>query len=1217
MKMDTTQALIKQHLQQRILLLDSAMGTMIQQHKLSEADYRGETLKDHPQDLKGNNDILSITQPELIRNIHEQNLAAGSDFIETNTFNATAIAQADYATEHLTFEINKQSAQLAKAACDKYATADKPRWVIGVLGPTNRTASISPDINRPEYRNVTFTELVEAYTEATLGLLEGGADVLMVETIFDTLNARAALFAVQSVIADQPNEIPVMISGTIVDASGRTLSGQTLAAFYHSVRHVNPLVIGLNCALGADDLIPYIKELSDICDCYVSIHPNAGLPNELGEYDHSPEHMAGIMAQMVKSGHVNIMGGCCGTTPAHIEALAAVAAANEHRTIPELPRYCRLSGLEPLTITPDMNFINVGERTNVTGSLKFKRLIKENDLNTALEVAQEQVDNGAQIIDINMDEGLIESKEMMVTFLNLIGSEPSIGRVPIMLDSSKWEVLEAGLQHIQGKGVVNSISLKEGEAEFIEHAKLARKYGAAVIVMAFDESGQADSFERKIEICQRSYDVLTQTVGFPPEDIIFDPNIFAIGTGIQEHNNYGKDFIDATRWIKANLPHAMVSGGVSNISFSFRGNNPLREAIHSVFLYHAIKAGMDMGIVNAGQLTVYDDIPTEIRDKIEDLLFNRDDNATEDLMSLAQGMQGNQQDDSDKLAWRELEIEQRISHALVHGIIDFIEADAETAMNTLGDPLTVIEGPLMAGMNVVGDLFGDGKMFLPQVVKSARVMKKAVAWLTPHIEAGKGEQQAKGKVIMATVKGDVHDIGKNIVGVVLGCNNYEIIDLGVMVPAETILKAAVEHQADIIGLSGLITPSLDEMCYVAEMMKSKGMDLPLLIGGATTSRTHTALKIEPQYDHATVWVKDASRAVGVVQQLLSKKDAAGFCEKITAEYHDIRERRKNRTSNKNLISLAHARSNKLQLDWQNFQPVAPQFTGIQVIKDTQLSTLRDYIDWTPFFQTWELHGKFPAILTDDIVGDSASELYRDAQAMLDQIIAEDWLQCQAVLGFFQAHSDGDDVILTHQGQEYRLLNLRQQANKPKANLCLSDFIAPKEAGLNDHIGAFAVTTGIGIEQHVKRFEDNNDDYNSILLKALADRLAEAYAEYLHQQVRTRYWGHQPEEKLTNEELIQEKYQGIRPAPGYPACPDHTQKELLFDLLDVTQNTGIELTSGLTMYPASSVSGFYYAHPESQYFVVGKINEEQVADYAQRKGVSFEQAKKALRPNLDD
>ena len=805
----------------------------------------------------------------------------------------------------------------------------------------------------------------------------------------------------------------------------------------------------------------------------------------------------------------------------------------------------------------------------------------------------------------------------MVTFLNLIGSEPSIGRVPIMLDSSKWEVLEAGLQHIQGKGVVNSISLKEGEAEFIEHAKLARKYGAAVIVMAFDETGQADSFERKIEICQRSYDVLTQTVGFPPEDIIFDPNIFAIGTGIQEHNNYGKDFIDATRWIKANLPHAMVSGGVSNISFSFRGNNPLREAIHSVFLYHAIKAGMDMGIVNAGQLTVYDDIPTEIRDKIEDLLFNRDDNATEDLMTLAQGMQGNQQDDSDKLAWRELDIEQRISHALVHGIIDFIEADAETAMNTLGDPLTVIEGPLMAGMNVVGDLFGDGKMFLPQVVKSARVMKKAVAWLTPHIEAGKGEQQAKGKVIMATVKGDVHDIGKNIVGVVLGCNNYEIIDLGVMVPAETILKAAVEHQADIIGLSGLITPSLDEMCYVAEMMKSKGMDLPLLIGGATTSRTHTALKIEPQYDHATVWVKDASRAVGVVQQLLSKKDSAGFCEKITAEYHDIRERRKNRTSNKNLISLTQARSNKLQLDWPNFQPITPQFTGIQVIKDTQLSTLRDYIDWTPFFQTWELHGKFPAILTDDIVGDSASELYRDAQAMLDQIIAEDWLQCQAVLGFFQAHSDGDDVILTHQGQEYRLLNLRQQANKPKANLCLSDFIAPKEAGLNDHIGAFAVTTGIGIEQHVKRFEDNNDDYNSILLKALADRLAEAYAEYLHQQVRTRYWGHQPEEKLTNEELIQEKYQGIRPAPGYPACPDHTQKELLFDLLDVTQNTGIELTSGLTMYPASSVSGFYYAHPESQYFVVGKINEEQVADYAERNGVSFEQAKKALRPNLDD
>jgi 5-methyltetrahydrofolate--homocysteine methyltransferase len=1212
-----TKQLIVKQLQQRILLLDSAMGTKIQTLKLSELDFRGELLQDHEQDLKGNNDILSLTQPQIIQGIHEENLAAGSDFIETNTFNATSIAQADYATEHLTFEINKQSAALAKKACEKFSSEDKPRWVIGVLGPTNRTASISPDINRPEFRNVTFDELVTAYTEATEGLLAGGSDVLMVETIFDTLNARAALFALQSVLEAQQSDVPIMISGTIVDASGRTLSGQTLAAFYHSVRHIKPLAIGLNCALGADDLIPYVKELSDICECYVSIHPNAGLPNELGEYDHSPEYMAQIMNQMVEHGHVNIMGGCCGTTPDHIVALSQLADKHRTRPLPKLPTYCRLSGLEPLTISPEMNFINVGERTNVTGSLKFKRLIKEHDLNTALEVAQEQVDNGAQIIDINMDEGLIDSKEMMIEFLNLIGSEPAIGRVPIMIDSSKWEVLEAGLQHIQGKGVVNSISLKEGEDEFIKHASLAQKYGAAIIVMAFDETGQADSFERKTEICQRSYQILTEQIGFPAEDIIFDPNIFAIGTGIAEHNNYGKDFIDATSWIKQNLPHAMVSGGVSNISFSFRGNNPLREAIHSVFLYHAIKAGMDMGIVNAGQLTVYDDIPTEIRNKIEDLLFNRDDNATEDLMALAQNMQGQQQDEGDKLAWREDSIEERIKHALVHGIIDYIETDAEAAMHELGEPLTVIEGPLMSGMNVVGDLFGEGKMFLPQVVKSARVMKKAVAWLTPHIEAKKGRQQAKGKIIMATVKGDVHDIGKNIVGVVLGCNNYEIIDLGVMVPAETILKAAVEHHADIIGLSGLITPSLDEMCYVAEQMQEKGMQIPLLIGGATTSRTHTALKVEPQYEQSTVWVKDASRAVGVVSQLLSEKDQVNFAEKIKADYYNIRERRKNRSGNKNLISLQQAQNNALKLDWQSFKPETPQFTGVKVIEDTSLSTLRDYIDWTPFFQTWELHGKFPEILTDEVVGESASELYRDAQAMLDQIIAEQWLDCKAVLGLFPANSEGDDVLIDHNGQQHRLLNLRQQANKPKANLCLSDFIAPKHSGKTDYIGAFAVTAGLGIEKHVAKFEANNDDYNSIMLKALADRLAEAYAEYLHQQVRINHWGYQSTEQLDNEALIKEQYQGIRPAPGYPACPDHTQKELLFELLDVTNNTGIELTSGLTMYPAASVSGFYYAHPESQYFVVGKINQEQVEDYAKRKRVSVEQAQKILRPNIDD
>ncbi|MCX7553475.1 methionine synthase [Marinicella sp. S1101] len=1212
-----TRSLIEQHLKQRILLLDSAMGTKIQTLKLQEADYRGSLLKDHSDDLKGNNDILSLTQPQIIQNIHEQNLNAGSDFVETNTFNATCIAQADYACEHLTYEINKQSAAIAKTACNKYNSEDKPRWVIGVLGPTNRTASISPDINRPEYRNVTFDELVSAYTEATNGLIDGGADVLMVETIFDTLNARAALFALQSVLDARNSEIPIMISGTIVDASGRTLSGQTLAAFYHSIRHVKPLAIGLNCALGADDLIPYIKELSDICECYVSIHPNAGLPNELGEYDHSPSHMAKIMEQMVSHGHINIMGGCCGTTPEHITALAEMAQKYAVRKIPETPTYCRLSGLEPLTITPELNFVNVGERTNVTGSLKFKRLIKENDLQTALEVAQEQVDNGAQIIDINMDEGLIDSKEMMVTFLNLIGSEPNVGRVPIMLDSSKWEILEAGLQHIQGKGVVNSISLKEGEDEFLAHAKLAQKYGAAVIVMAFDETGQADSYERKIEICQRSYELLVNKIGFAPEDIIFDPNIFAIGTGIEAHNNYGKDFIEATAWIKQNLPHAMVSGGVSNISFSFRGNNPLREAIHSVFLYHAIKAGMDMGIVNAGQLTVYDDIPTDIKDKIEDLLFNRDPNATEELLDLAQNMQGQAQDEGDKLAWREGEVKDRINHSLVHGIIDFIEEDAQAAMEVHNDPLSVIEGPLMDGMNVVGDLFGEGKMFLPQVVKSARVMKKAVAWLTPHIEAQKGKQQAKGKIIMATVKGDVHDIGKNIVGVVLGCNNYEIIDLGVMVPAENILKAAQEHHADIIGLSGLITPSLDEMCYVAELMQEKGMDLPLLIGGATTSRTHTALKIEPGYDNATVWVKDASRAVGVVANLLSEDKQVEYCKSIKQEYDEIRERRKNRKSNKNLIPLAQARNNSLKLDWSGFKPVKPQFTGVKVLEDTALSTLREYIDWTPFFQTWELHGRFPAILTDEVVGESASELYQDALKMLDQIIDEKWLQCKAVLGFFPAHSSGDDVIIQHNDEPHRLLNLRQQANKPKANLCLSDFIAPEEAGLNDHIGAFAVTTGIGIEAHVQRFEAAGDDYNSIMLKALADRLAEAYAEYLHQQVRKQYWGYEADEQLDNESLINEQYRSIRPAPGYPACPDHTQKELLFDLLDVTNNTGIELTSGLTMYPASSVSGFYYAHPESQYFVVGKINDEQVEDYAQRKGVTVDEAKKSLRPNLEE
>lgn len=1204
---------IKQQLQQRILLLDSAMGTQIQTHKLEESDFRGDLFANHPQDLKGNNDILSLTMPQLIQDIHEQNLAAGADLLETNTFNATRIAQADYATEALSYELNKKSAQIAKAACQKYHSKDKPRWVIGVLGPTNRTASISPDINRPEFRNVTFAELVTAYNEAIDGLLDGGADILMVETIFDSLNAKAALFAITESLEKRDLEVPVMISGTIVDASGRTLSGQTLEAFYHSVRHIKPLSIGLNCALGADDLIPYVKELSAICECYVSVHPNAGLPNELGEYDHDPQYMAEILEQMVSQGQVNIMGGCCGTTPAHIAAMYEMSQNHRPRQLPQLPVVTRLSGLEPLILTKDLNFVNVGERTNVTGSLKFKRLIKEQKLQEALEVAQQQVDNGAQIIDINMDEGLIDSKQMMITFLDLIASEPSIAKVPVMLDSSKWEVLEAGLQHLQGKGIVNSISLKEGEDNFIKQAKTIQKYGAAVIVMAFDEQGQADSYARKIEICQRSYRVLTEQIGFAAEDIIFDPNIFAIGTGIAEHNNYGKDFIDAAAWISKNLPYAHISGGVSNISFSFRGNNPLREAIHSVFLFHAIKAGLDMGIVNAGQLTVYDDIDNKIRHKIEDLLFNRDEQATEDLLEMAHNMQSQQTEQVDKLAWRELPTVERISHALVHGISDYIEQDAAEAMQQLQEPLAVIEGPLMDGMNVVGDLFGEGKMFLPQVVKSARVMKQAVAWLTPHIEAKKGKQKSNGKILLATVKGDVHDIGKNIVAVVLGCNNYQIIDLGVMVPAEKILQTATQENADIIGLSGLITPSLDEMCEVAKLMQQKNMHQPLLIGGATTSKVHTALKIEPQYQNgATVWVKDASRAVGVVQKLLSAKDCPEFVQQTKQDYQGIRQRRAEGDSEALFIDLPTARDNALVIDWANNPPPQPSFTGIKVI-DTELATLTEYIDWTPFFQVWQLQGRYPKILSDAVVGQTATELFQDAQNMLAQIIEQQWLQCKAVFGIFPAHQDGDDVIIEHQGEQHRLLNLRQQSKRAKFNLCLSDFIAPQAH--QDHIGVFAVTAGAGIEPHIKRFEQQHDDYQSIMLKALADRLAEAYAEYLHRQVRVKYWGYAKDEKLDNQALIREKYQGIRPAPGYPACPDHSQKQLLFKLLNVEQNTGIKLTEGLTMYPAASVSGFYYANPQSRYFSVGKITNQQLSDYANRAKINPTQAATILQNNL--
>ncbi len=1207
---------LEQHLKKRILLLDSAMGTMIQRLGFSENDFRGQLFAEHEKPLKGNNDLLVLTQPEAILDIHRANLQAGADLLETNTFNATRIAQADYGTEDHTYAINKAAAQLARQACEEYSSEDKPRWVIGVLGPTNRTASMSPDINNPAFRNITFDELVQAYTESTRGLLDGGSDVLMVETIFDTLNAKAALFAIQNVLKERQLDVPIMISATIVDASGRTLSGQTLEAFYNAVRHAEPFSVGFNCALGAEDLRPYVQDLSRLADCYVSVHPNAGLPNELGEYDESPEHMAQVLDQMAAEGGINLVGGCCGSTPEHIAAIAGKMAHRAPRKIPTVEKICRLSGLEAFNITANTNFVNVGERTNVTGSARFKRLIKEGDFETALEVALQQVESGAQIIDINMDEGLIDSQQAMIEFLNLIAAEPDIARVPVMLDSSKWEIIEEGLKRLQGKGIVNSISLKEGEEKFLQLARKIRQYGAATVVMAFDEQGQADSLERKIDICRRSYELLVNQVGFPPEDIIFDPNIFAIGTGIAEHANYGMDFIEAVRWIKQHLPGALTSGGVSNISFSFRGNNGLREAIHSVFLYHAIAAGLDMGIVNAGQLTVYDDIDPDICERIEDLLFNRREDATERLLEVATEVKSAKAQAEDA-AWREQPVSQRLAHALVHGIVEHIDADTEEAMHELGNPLAVIEGPLMDGMNTVGDLFGAGKMFLPQVVKSARVMKKAVAWLLPHIEADKTQQNKNGTIIMATVKGDVHDIGKNIVGVVLGCNNYEIIDLGVMVPEQKILQAAREHKADIIGLSGLITPSLDEMTYVAEAMQKEGMDIPLLIGGATTSRTHTALKIDPNYSGPVVWVKDASRAVGVAQQLTgSPENRQPFIDKIKAEYAAIRERRAKRPRNRTLISLEAARDNALKLDLKRCPP-APKRPGIHVFDDYDLAEIAEFIDWTPFFQAWELHGRYPDILTDPVVGTSASELFADAQAMLKRIIAEKWLRARAVIGLFAAGSRGDDICIESPQGPRTLVNLRQQVDKPGPNLCLSDFLASADSGQQDHMGAFAVTAGAGIEAKLTEFEAANDDYNAILLKALADRLAEAFAELMHQKVRREYWGYATDEALGNDDLIAEKYQGIRPAPGYPACPDHSQKTLLFELLDVEANTGIHLTEGFAMTPTAAVSGWYFAHPQSQYFVVNKIGDDQLADYARRKGVDLAQARKWLAPLLSD
>ena len=1245
-------ALLQRHLAERILILDGAMGTMIQRRKLGEADYRGERFKDWPRDLKGNNDLLVLTRPDVIADIHGQYLAAGADIIETNSFNGTRIAMADYGMEELVYEINVAGARLARETADGYSTADKPRFVAGVLGPTNRTASISPDVNDPGFRNVDFDTLVTAYAEATRGLIEGGADIILVETIFDTLNAKAALFAVWQVFDQDGVERPIMISGTITDQSGRTLTGQTTEAFYNSLRHAAPLSIGLNCALGPAELRQYVEELARIAECRVSAHPNAGLPNELGGYDLGPEEMAKEVVDWARQGWLNIVGGCCGTTPDHIKAIVEGVADLAPRRAPDIEPACRLSGLEPCNITKDSFFVNVGERTNVTGSARFKRLIKEGDYDTALSVAVEQVENGAQVIDVNMDEGLLDAVEAMQRFLNLAAAEPDIARVPVMIDSSKWEVIETGLKCVQGKPIVNSISLKEGEEKFIQQARLCRRYGAAVIVMAFDEQGQADTKARKVEICTRAYKLLTEHVGFPSEDIIFDPNIFAVATGIEEHNNYAVDFIEATRAIKQTLPNALVSGGVSNVSFSFRGNNPVREAIHAVFLYHAIQAGMDMGIVNAGQLAIYDDLPEELREAVEDVVLNRRDDATERLLDIAPKYKGDgaAADKAEDQAWRSWPVAKRLEHSLVKGITDYIEEDTEAARAQADKPLEVIEGPLMDGMNVVGDLFGAGKMFLPQVVKSARVMKKAVAYLFPYLEAEKEASgmagRSNGKFLIATVKGDVHDIGKNIVAVVLQCNGYEVVDLGVMVPAETILQRAREEEVDMIGLSGLITPSLDEMVHVAKEMERQGMHMPLLIGGATTSKLHTAVKIAPQRSGPTVYVVDASRAVGVVSNLLSTTQHDGYVAGIAAEYERMRAEREGRGSTRKFMTINDARANKVAIDWADYTPPRPAILDddtalppgmdlkvelervgdgvILTIDDYPLSDLKHFIDWSPFFNAWELAGKYPAILDDEVVGEEARKLLNDAVPFLDKIVEERWLTARCVCGFFPANSIGDDDIAIYSDESRReklaeLHMLRQQmfrsAGKGQPNISLADYLAPADSGKPDWIGAFAVTAGIGIDTHVARFEADHDDYSSIMLKALADRLAEAFAERLHQLVRTHLWRYVPDEQLDNDALIAEQYIGIRPAPGYPACPDHTEKGTLWQMLQPDERIGLTLTESYAMLPTAAVSGWYFSHPESRYFGIGRIQQDQVEDYAARKGMALEQAERWLAPVL--
>ena len=1214
-------------LKERILLLDGAMGTMIQDQRLDEDGFRGERFRDWPSDLKGNNDLLSLTRPQVIRAIHCQFLDAGADILETNTFNANAPSMGDYGLEALVAELNLAAARIAREVADEFALQHgEPKFVAGVLGPTNRTASISPDVNDPGYRNISFAELAETYAVAVKALIEGGVDFLMVETIFDTLNAKAAIFAIRRTFAELDLRLPVMISGTITDASGRTLSGQTTEAFWNSIRHVDPFMVGLNCALGAADLRPYVAELSRIADVQVSAHPNAGLPNEFGEYDESPESMAAVVGEFAESGLVNLVGGCCGTTPEHIRALCEVIRGKAPRNIPQIPKRCRLAGLEPFNIGPDSLFVNVGERSNVTGSAVFRRLIEADDYAEAVQVARQQVETGAQIVDVNMDEGMLDSERAMVTYLNLIASEPDVARVPFMIDSSKWSVIEAGLRCVQGKAVVNSISLKEGEEKFIEQARLVRDYGAAVIVMAFDEQGQADNIDRKVAICVRCYKILTEQLQFDPSDIIFDPNIFAVATGIEEHNSYGLDFIEATRRIKEAMPDVLVSGGVSNVSFSFRGNNKVREAIHSVFLYHAIKAGMNMGIVNAGQLAIYEDLPRKLRDAVEDVVLNRNSAATERLLEVAEdyiGQASSAKRDTTDMSWRELSVEKRLEHALVKGIDKFVVADTEEARLAADRPLHVIEGPLMSGMNVVGDLFGEGKMFLPQVVKSARVMKKAVAHLLPFIEEEKGGViETNGKIIMATVKGDVHDIGKNIVGVVLQCNNFEIIDLGVMVSCEKILETAKREGADIIGLSGLITPSLEEMANVAAEMQRLNFTLPLLIGGATTSPVHTAVKIEPNYDGPVIYVKDASRSVGIAQALVGASSRAELIQKVREDNAKRRERHAGKSRLKPQLSLSQARKNKHSIDWKNYSPPKPELTGTRVFSDIDLGILRDYIDWMPFFNAWEFHGKYPDILTDKIVGEEASNLFDDAVEMLDRIIDEKWLQARAVIGIFPANSvDHDDIrVFTDEKRQtelMRLCHLRQQRSKPagKSHDCLADFVAPADTAVADYIGGFALTAGIGIDEHVQRFEAQHDDYSSIILKALADRLAEALAEYMHERVRREFWAYDSAESLSNNDLVRERYRGIRPAPGYPACPDHTEKGRLWYLLDVENAIGLQLTESFAMFPTAAVSGFYFSHPDAHYFSVGNVGRDQIRSLAQRKGIPLREAEKWLAPNL--